>query len=93
MKLLSDLVLEEITWEDISQMEESWASEGEIEHWYLDRAEALVTHAGYVIFEDSRNIIFVSSYIESLEIYGNVHKIPKSVIRSRKTYSGNEGGG
>lgn len=83
MKGFSELVPEEVVWEDISQMDESWASEGQVSHWYGDAAEALVTMLGYVIFEDSNNILLAGSYIESLELYGNVHKIPKAVIRSR----------
>lgn len=88
MKPFSNLEIEKITWEDISQSPESWASASEVEDWYEDAGEALVDHAGFVIFEDNHNLLIADSYIESLELFGNVHKIPKSVIRSRTRLSG-----
>ena len=72
-----------ITWEDITSLNETWASAQEIREWYADKADGLVDQVGYIIFEDSYNIILADSYIDSVELYGNVNKIPKSVIRSR----------
>ena len=72
-----------ISWEDITSSTETWSSAEDIKQWYLDAAEGLVDQVGYIIFEDKNNILLSDSYIDSLELYGNVHKIPKSVIRSR----------
>jgi hypothetical protein len=84
MQLFSKLKLEVIIWEDISQAPETWSSAGDIELWYKDEAECLVDQVGYVIFEDNNNLLIADSYIESQQAYGNVHKIPKAVIRSRQ---------
>lgn len=86
MKLFSNPKIENITWEDISQLPENWATATEIGDWWA--REALVNHVGFVIFEDDHNLLIADSYIESLELFGNVHKIPKSVIRSRVRLSG-----
>jgi hypothetical protein len=87
----SNLKAEHIVWEDISEMTDSWAGQVDVEVWYKDQGEALVEQIGFVIFEDKHNVLVASSYIESMELYGGVHKIPKAVIRSRKKLSEENG--
>lgn len=79
----SSLTPELVVWEDISECDETWADESDIQHWLNDSSDAYVEQLGFVIAEDDKNLIFANSYIESMELFGNVHKIPKSIIISR----------
>lgn len=83
IKNFSDLTPELIEWEDIAAPDETWPSAKDVEDWYADSADGFVEQVGFVIYEDDHNIIFADSYIESMELFGNVTKIPKSVIRKR----------
>lgn len=90
LKNFSDLTPELIVWEDINQCNETWASATDIQTWLGDVADCHVEHIGYIIAEDEKYIIITDSCIESSEIYGNVTKIPKGVILSRKKLTTNE---
>lgn len=72
-----------IIWEDISECDETWASDSDLQNWLSDSSDAHVEQIGFVIAEDEKNLILANSFIESMGLYGNVHKIPKSVIISR----------
>lgn len=84
VKGFSELHPEVIVWEDITQNPETWPSGADIRDWLADAADAFVEQVGYVLYEDDKILVIADSYIESLEVYGNVHKIPKSVIRERR---------
>jgi len=79
----SYLTPELIVWEDISVCPETWASGSDIERWHDDVSDALVEQVGYVLYEDDHLMIISESFIEAMELYGTVTKIPKSVIRKR----------
>lgn len=85
LKNFSDLTPELIVWEDIIEHSDTWASEGSIQEFLLDKADAHVEQVGFVLAEDDRWLLLVSSYAEADETYSNVIKIPKSVILSRNT--------
>ena len=82
-KNISDIYPELITWEDISQCPETWSGEAEVQKWLKDVADAHVEQVGFVIAEDARVVIMTDGLIESMELYGNVTKIPKSNILKR----------
>ncbi len=79
----SDLSPELIVWEDIACCVETWPSIEEVQTWLSDKADVFVEQVGFVIAEDEKNIVFADSFMESNEVFGNVHKIPKSVLRKR----------
>lgn len=85
MKLrnFSDLTPEHIVWEDIIEHSDTWASENSIQEFLLDKADAHVEQVGFVLAEDEKWLLMVSSYAEADETYSNVIKIPKAVIISR----------
>jgi hypothetical protein len=79
----SSLSPELIVWEDISVCDNTWADDSDLDKWFDDASDALVEQVGYVLYEDDRVVIMAESFIEAMELYGNVTKIPKSVIRKR----------
>lgn len=79
----SKLAPELIEWEDISQADETWIGADGIASWFSDRGDCFVDQIGFVLYEDDHCLLIADSYIESMELYGNVTKIPKSVIRKR----------
>jgi hypothetical protein len=83
IKNFSELIPECIVWEDIAQFDETWGQAPGIQAWLKDKAQSHVETVGYVIAEDDDNIVIAGEFIESDEMYGNVSKIPKSVIRRR----------
>lgn len=82
-KNLSDLELELIVWADVIEHEETWASLDEIQEWLKDDAHFIVEQPGYVIAEDAECIVLASCFVESAEVFSNVHKIPKGLIKRR----------
>lgn len=85
LKNFSDLAPELIVWEDIIEHSDTWASEDSIQEFLLDKADAHVEQVGFVLAEDDKWLLLVSSYAEADETYSNVIKIPKAVIINRKT--------
>ncbi len=83
IKNISDFSPELIVWEDISACDQTWASEADLHTWLSDSSDAHVEQVGFVVAEDERNLIICDSYIESMGLFGNTNKIPKSVIISR----------
>lgn len=80
---LTALSPEIIVWEDISQCPETWAEQSELEDWLSDVADAHVEQIGYIVFETEKLIVVADSFIESMGLFGNCTKIPKSCIISR----------
>lgn len=83
LKGFSDLLPELFIWEDISVCDETWANDDDITRWFEDSGNALVEQVGFVVYEDNDNVVICESFIEAMELYGNVTKVPKSVIRKR----------
>jgi len=75
--------LELIEWEDISVCDVTWSDKSDIESWYDDAADAIVEQVGFLLYEDDKNVLLGSSIIESMELFGEVTKIPKAVIKNR----------
>lgn len=77
-----------LEWED-AVSNARWFSKKELE-WFVEDADAwLVREAGWLISETKRYIIIATSYKPADEYtdeqFCNLHKIPKTWIRKRKT--------
>ena len=77
-----------IEWSD-AVSNASWFTKTDMEAWVERASEWMIKEAGWVIHEDKHNLIIATSYKPADEYteeqYCNLHKIPKTWIRKRKT--------